>query len=93
MRWLIIDGVCQAFDKYGEILAIVLHMSNTFNMILHAVLIHKLKAYKLSGGIFNLIQSLLSNRVIKLSWTATLPDFVTLMRVSPRALCLGQLSS
>ena len=42
-----------------------LDISKTFDRVWHAVLLHKLKSYKISGQIFGLISSLLSNRWLR----------------------------
>ena len=43
-------------------LAVALGISNVFDRVLHAGLLHKLKSYGISGQIFGLISSFLSNR-------------------------------
>ena len=41
---------------------VALAISNAFNKVWHAGLLHKLKSYGISGQIFGLISSFLSNR-------------------------------
>ena len=43
----------------------VLDISKAFDRVRHAGLLHKLKAYGISGQIFNLISSLLSKRQLQ----------------------------
>ena len=46
----------------GATQAVVLDISKAFNRVWHAGLLHKLKSYGISGQIFGLISSFLSNR-------------------------------
>ena len=45
--------------------AVALDMSKAFNRVWHAGLLHKLKSYRISGQIFGLISSFLSNRQLR----------------------------
>ena len=45
--------------------ALALDISKAFNRVWHAVLLHKLKSYGISGQIFGLISSFLSNRRLR----------------------------
>ena len=52
-------------DISGEARAVALDISKAFDKVWHAGLLHKLKAYGISGSIFELISSFLSDRRIK----------------------------
>ena len=55
------DRIARAFNSSGATQAVVLDISKAFNSIWHAVLLHRLKSYGISGQIFSLISSFLSN--------------------------------
>ena len=57
------DRIAVAFNnRSGATQAAVLNISKAFDRIWHAVLLHKLKSYGISGQIFGLISSFFSNR-------------------------------
>ena len=56
------DRIARAFDRSGATRAVALDISNAFDGVWHAGLLHKLKSYGISGQIFGLISSFLSNR-------------------------------
>ena len=56
------DRIARAFNKSGATRAVALDISKTFDRIWHAGLLHKFKFYGISGQIFGLISSFLSNR-------------------------------
>ena len=56
------DRTARAFNKSGATQAVALDISKTFDKVWHADLLHKLKSYEISGQIFCLISSFLSNR-------------------------------
>ena len=60
------DRVARAFNRSGATQAVALDISKAFDRILHAGLLHKLKSYGISGQIFGLISSFLSNRWLRL---------------------------
>ena len=49
-------------NRSGTTHAVALDISKAFNWVWHACLLHKLKSYGISGQIFGLISSFLSNR-------------------------------
>ena len=51
-----------SFNRSGATRAVALDISKTFDRVWHAGLLHKLKSYGISGQIFGLISSFLSNR-------------------------------
>ena len=55
-----------AINKSGTTRAVALDISKAFNRVLHAGLLHKLKSFGISGQIFGLISSFLSNRQLHL---------------------------
>ena len=54
-------GLARAFNRSGATQAVALDISKAFDRVWHAGL-HKLKSYGISGQIFGLISSFLSNR-------------------------------
>ena len=56
------DRIARAFNRSGATQAVALDISKAFNRVWHADLLHKLRYYGISGQIFGLICSFLSNR-------------------------------
>ena len=56
------DKIARIFNRFGGAPAIALDISKDFDSFCHAVLLHKLKSDGISGQIFGLISSFLSNR-------------------------------
>ena len=56
------DRTAGAFNRSRATRAVALDISKAFDRVLHAGLLHKLKSYGISGQIFSLISSFLSNR-------------------------------
>ena len=56
------DKIARIFSRSGAIRTVALDMSKAFDRVWHAGLLHKLKTYGISGQIFGLISSFLSNR-------------------------------
>ena len=56
------DRIARAFNRSGATRAVALDISKAFDRVSHAGLLHKLKSYGISGQIFGLISSFLSNR-------------------------------
>ena len=57
------DRIARAFNRSGATQGVVLDISKAFDRVWHAAgLLHKLKSYGISGHIFSLISSFLSNR-------------------------------
>ena len=59
------DRIARAFNRSGATRAVALDISKAFDMVWHAGLLHKLKSYGISGQIFSLISSFLSNRQLQ----------------------------
>ena len=59
------DKIVRAFNRSGAIRATAPDISKAFNRVWHAGLLHKLKSYGISGQIFGLISSFLSNRRLR----------------------------
>ena len=57
--------IARAFIKSGTIQAVALDISMGFDRVWHAALLHKLKSYGVSGQIFGLVFSFLSNRRLR----------------------------
>ena len=53
--------IARAFNRSGAIRAVALDISKTFDKVWNAGLLHKLKFYGISGQMFGLISSFLSN--------------------------------
>ena len=56
------DRIARAFIRSWTTRAVALDISEAFDRVWHAGLYHKLKSYRISGQIFGLISSFLSNR-------------------------------
>ena len=56
------DRIARSFNRSGTTRAVALDISKAFDRDSHAGLLHKLKSYVISGEIFGLISSFLSNR-------------------------------
>ena len=56
------DRIARAFNRCGATRAVALDISKAFDRVWHAGLLHKLKSYGISGQIFGLVSSFLSNR-------------------------------
>ena len=59
------DRIARAFNRSGATRAVALDISKAFERVWHAGLLHKLKSYGISGQIFGLISSFLSNRWLR----------------------------
>ena len=59
------DRIARAFSRSGATRAVALDISRAFDRVWHAGLLHKLKSYGISGQIFGLISSFLSNRRLR----------------------------
>ena len=55
------DRIARTFNRPGATRAIALDTSKAFDRVWHAVILHKCKSYGISGEIFGLISSFLSN--------------------------------
>ena len=61
---IVLDRIARAFSRSGATGAVALDISKAFDR--HAGLLHKLKSYVISGQIFGLIFSFLSNRQLRI---------------------------
>ena len=59
------DRLARAFNRSGATRAVALDISKAFDRVWHDGLLHKLKSYGISGQIFGLISSFLSNRRLR----------------------------
>ena len=59
------DRIARALNRSGATRAVALDISKAFDRVWHAGLLHKLKSYGISGQIFGLISSFLSNRQLR----------------------------
>ena len=58
-------STARTFNRSGATRAVALDISKAFDRVWDAVLLHKLKSYEISGQIFGLISSFLSNRQLR----------------------------
>ena len=63
------DRIARAFNRSGATPAVALDISKALDRVWHPNLLHKLNSYRISGQIFGLISSFLSN-----SWLRVVPD-------------------
>ena len=56
------DRIARAFNSFEGTLAVALDISKAFDRVRHGGLLHKVRFYRISGQIFGLISSFLSNR-------------------------------
>ena len=59
------DRIARSFNRSGATRAVALDISKAFDSVWHDGLLHKLKSYGISGQIFSLISSFLSNRRLR----------------------------
>ena len=59
------DRITSAFNRSGATRAVARDISKAFDRVWHVGLLHKLKSYGISGQIFGLISSFLSNRRLR----------------------------
>ena len=57
--------IARAFNRFGATRAAALDLSKAFDRVWHADLLHKFRSYGISGQIFVLISSFLSNRQLQ----------------------------
>ena len=62
---VISDRITRAFNRSGATRAVARDISKEFDNVSYAVLLHKRKSYRISGQIFGLISSFLSNRRLR----------------------------
>ena len=60
------DRIARAFNMSGTNRPVALDISKVFDRVWHAGLLHKLKSYGITGQIFGLISSFLSNRRLRM---------------------------
>ena len=59
------DRIARAFNRSGATRAVALDIFKAFDRVWHTDLLHKLKSFGISGQIFGLISSFLSNRQLR----------------------------
>ena len=59
------DRIAWAFNRSGATQAVALDIAKAFDWVWHAGLLHKVKSYGISGQIFGLIFSFLSNKQLQ----------------------------
>ena len=59
------DSIARAFNRSGATQAVTLDTSKAFEGVWHAGLLHKCRSSEISGQIFGLISSFLSNRRLR----------------------------
>ena len=74
------DRIAKTFNRCGATRAVALDISKAFDRVWHAGLLHKLKSYGISGQIFSLISSFLSNRRLRVVLDGNLHKNILLMQ-------------
>ena len=74
------DRIARALNRSGATRVVALDISKAFDRVWHAGLLHKLKSYRISGQIFSLISSFLSNRRLRVVQDGNINDL-------PHAIC------
>ena len=59
------DRITRAFNRSGATPAVSLDTSKAFDRVWHVGLLHKLRSYGISGQVFGLISSFISNRHLR----------------------------
>ena len=59
------DRIARVFNRSWATRAVAIDTCKAFDRVWHAGLLHKLKSYGISGQIFDLISSFLSNRRLR----------------------------
>ena len=59
------DRIARVFNSFGATRAVALDISKAFDRVWHAGLLQKFKSYGISGQVFGLISSFLSNRRLR----------------------------
>ena len=59
------DRIARVLNRSGATQAVVFDISKAFDRVWHAGLLHRLEFYRISGQIFGLISSFLSNRQLQ----------------------------
>ena len=62
---IVSDRIARSFNRSRASPAVALDISKAFDRVWHAGLLHKLKGYGISGQVFGLISSFLSNRWLR----------------------------
>ena len=62
---VVCDRFARVFNRFGATQAVAFGISRSFDRVWHAVVLHKRKSYGISGQIFGLISSFLSNRRLR----------------------------
>ena len=65
LRIVVFDIIARAFNRSGATRVVAFDISKAFDRVLHAGLLHKLRSYGISGQIFGLVSSFLSNRQLR----------------------------
>ena len=65
LQTIVSDRIARAFNRSRATRAVALDISKAFDRVWHAGLLHKLVSYGISGQIFGLISSFLSNRRLR----------------------------
>ena len=73
------DRIARAFNWSGATQAVTLDISEAFNRVWHAGLLHKLKSYGILGQIFGLTSSFFGNRQLRIFWMGNLHKNIQLM--------------
>ena len=83
------DKFARAFNRSGPIQAVALDISKAFDRVWHTGLLNKLKSYGISGQIFGLIFSSLSNRRLRVVLDGKFPQEYPVNAGVPKGSILG----
>ena len=76
---VVFERIARAFNRSGATRAVALDTSKTFDRVWNAGLLHKPRSYGISGQIFHLMSSFLSNRQLGWFWIRSLHKSIELM--------------
>ena len=68
-------AIARAFSVFGATWVPGLYIAHAFGRVKHAVLLHKLKSYRISDKVFGRILSFLSNRWKRSEWMTSLQEY------------------
>ena len=86
---VISDRIARAFNRSGNTQDLALDISKAFDSVWYTGLLHKLKSYGISGQIFGLISSFISNRqLFEWFWMESLHKNIQIMLEFLKALFL-----
>ena len=83
------DRIYRSLNDCSETRAVALDISKAFDKVWHAGLLHKLKAYGVSGPVFDILKSFLSSRRLRVVLDGQSSDFFDVNAGVPQGSVLG----